>query len=294
MNNEPKPIWLAYLALVTAMLIWGSSFSALKVAMRAYDPMVVIFGRMAVGSFCFLFFFKRFRGVSVRKKDIKYLLFMAFCEPCLYFIFEAHAVTYTAASQAGIITSMLPLMVAVSAYFFLKEQVNKKTLLGFALAIGGACWLSLASESTENAPNPALGNFLEFVAMVCATGYVVTLKHLTTSLSPFFLTMVQAVVGCAFYLPILFLPFTQIPQRLDFTSSLAVLYLGSIVTIGAYGLYNYGVSRIPVSQASAFVNLIPVFAILIGWVVLDETLTMAQYLAVLLIFGGVYVSQRTK
>jgi drug/metabolite transporter (DMT)-like permease len=218
---------------------------------------------------------------------------MSFCEPCLYFIFEAKALENTSASQAGIIAAMLPLLVAVAARFFLKEHITRNSLTGFGISIFGACWLSFTGTVTEGAPNPPLGNFFEFVAMICATGYIVTLKRLTATYSPFFLTAVQAVVGCGFYFLLLFLPSTALPSHLYPIATLAVIYLGAFITIGAYGLYNYGVSKIPVNQASAFINLIPAFTILFGWLILDEQLTFQQYLATALILAGVFISQAT-
>ena len=70
-----------------------------------------------------------------------------------------------------------------------------------------------------------------------------------------------------------------------------MLYLGTVVSVGAYGLYNFGVSRIPASQASAFVNLIPVFTIVLGFWALDERLNFWQWMACALVFAGVLVSQ---
>jgi drug/metabolite transporter (DMT)-like permease len=216
---------------------------------------------------------------------------MAFCEPCLYFLFEAKAIENTAASQAGMISALLPLMVAVAARIILKEALSLRTLIGFLLAIGGAVWLSLSGAPTASAPNPPLGNFLEFVAMVCAVGYIITLKKLTARYSPLLLTAFQAFVGSIFYLPFLFLPSTRLPQQFDLGGTLAVVYLGAFISFGAYGLYNFGVSRIPVSQASAFVNLIPVFTVLMGRVILGERFTCFQYLAALLILAGIFLSQ---
>ena len=152
--------WLPRASLLLAMIFWASSFIALKLAFRSYHPMVVIFGRMAVASLCFVFFIPGFTRIPFRRGDAKYFLFMAFCEPCLYFLFEAKATENTTASQAGMICAMLPLMVAVAASIFLNERISRKTLFGFIVAIAGACWLSLSSRVTESAPNPPLGNFL--------------------------------------------------------------------------------------------------------------------------------------
>ncbi|MBW1699973.1 MAG: DMT family transporter [Deltaproteobacteria bacterium] len=286
--------WLAYVGLVLSMVLWASSFVAIKIAYRSYDPMVVVFGRMTVASLCFLFLMKRFRRNEYRKGTLKSILFMALCEPCLYFLFEAKALEQTTASQASIVAAMLPLMVAVAARFFLKESVSGRSVIGLAMAMIGACWLSLTGKVTAGAPNPALGNFLEFVAMICATGYVITLKRLTASYSPFFLTAIQAVVGCVFYFMLLFLPTTSFPVRLDPVGAFAIVYLGAFVTLGAYALYNFGISKIPANQASSFINLIPVFTIVFAGWILNEQLTSQQYLAACMILAGVFISQEIR
>lgn len=274
------------------MLLWSSSLIALKIAFQGYQPMIVILGRMLVGSVCFLFFYKQLRHIPFRKKDLKYLLFMAICEPCIYFVFEARALQLTSASQAGMITGMLPLLVALGASFLLKEKVSRQTFFGFGVAIIGVCWLSLAGDESASAPNPLLGNFLEFLAMIAATGYILSLKHLSSQYSAIFLTAVQSWVGAIFFSLFLLRPDINLPREFYPGPALAVIYLGSFVTLGAYLLYNYGVSKIPASQASAFINLIPVFAVILGFIILGERFTAWQYIASVLVLAGVCISQR--
>lgn len=282
---------LPQISLLFAMLLWSSSFVALKIAFQGYHPMQVIFGRMLVASLCFLLFIPSFRQIKWRRRDFKYLLTMAICEPCLYFIFEAKALENTSAAQAGMITAMLPLLVAILAWVFLGERVSRQTLVGFSLAIAGACWLSLSSETTEMAPNPLLGNLCEFLAMVCAAGYTVSLKHLTSNYPPLFLTAFQAFLGSLFFFPFLLVPAIGFPTQWFSTPALSVVYLGTFITLGAYGLYNFGVSKVPASKAAAFVNLIPVFSVLLGMAILGEHLTTGQWLAAGLVFVGVYISR---
>ncbi|MCD8477356.1 MAG: DMT family transporter [Sulfurospirillum sp.] len=74
-------------------------------------------------------------------------------------MFEAKALQLTTASQAGMITSMMPLMTAIAASFVLKERLSKRIVIGSVLAVVGAIWLSLGAQSSENASNPLLGNF---------------------------------------------------------------------------------------------------------------------------------------
>jgi len=280
-------------ALFTAMIIWSTTFAVLKVTFRTYDPMFVIWGRQAVAALLFLFVIKKlWSRCSYRKGDLKLLLAMAICEPCFYFTFEAAAITYTTASQAGIITSTLPLLVAVTAFFTLEEKITTQAVTGFITAIAGASLLSIFSDVTESAPNPVLGNFLEFIAMVCATGYTITLKRLSRRYDPFFLTAFQCFTGSVFFLPFILARDNGIPEHFTLMPTLGVLYLGIVVTIFAYGFYSVGVSRVRAGTAAAFVNLIPVFSVFWGWMFLGETMNTAQYAGCGLIFLGVYLSQK--
>lgn len=282
--------WLPVTCLILAMFLWGSSFIALKIAFTGYHPMLVIFGRMAIASICFLPFLASFKRLSIRKTDIKYLLLMSVFEPCLYFIFEAKAIENTSASQAGVITALLPLLVAITAWLVLREHIGKTTITGFAVAIIGACWLSLASEQSESAPAPLLGNFYEFLAMLCAAGYTVTLKHLTSRFPVLFLTASQAFIGSVFFAFFLLSPEVKMPTVINTGPTLAIFYLGIVVTIFAYGLYNFSVSKIPANQAAAFVNLIPVFSVILGILVLSEQMMPQQWFACALIFCGILIS----
>ncbi|MBD9481838.1 DMT family transporter [Pseudomonas sp. PDM14] len=280
----------AMACLVLAMALWGSSFIALKFAFAELPPMWVIFGRMALGSLVFLLAW-RWRGrLEYRRGDWRYLLALAACEPCLYFIFEALALQNTSATQAGMITSLLPLLVAMGAFVFLHERVARSTWAGFLLAVAGAIWLSLASEADASAPAPLLGNFYEFVAMLCATSYTLLLKFLSERYSPFILTAMQAFIGSLFFLP-LALATEPLPTQFSLLGVGSVIYLGLVVTVGAYGLYNFGVSRLPASQASGFTNLLPVFTLIFAAVLLGESLTPVQYAAAALVFAGVALSQ---
>ena len=280
------------MALMLAMALWGSSFVALKYSFQEMHPLLVILGRMVVASLCFVPFIRSLSRGGIRRRHALPVLLMCLCEPCCYFLFETAALTRTSASQAAMITTMLPLMVALFAGLTLGERISQKTIGGFIVAATGALWLSFGGQGTQQAPQPALGNFLEFMAMVCATGYTILMKRLSKELHPFFLTGIQAFTGAVFFAPALLFPAVR-ASSLTWGGFGAILYLGVIVSMGAYGLYNYGVSRIPASQASAFVNLIPVFSILLSYLILGERLNFWQWAASSLVFCGVLMSQES-
>ena len=269
---------------------------AMKVAVGAYGPIVVVWVRLIIASLLFAPYLRGFRQRIKKPGDLKWLVLMALFEPCLYFLFEGYALKLTTSAQAGTVAAMLPLMMAAGAHYVLGEHVARKTLIGFSMAIVGVILLSLGGEATESAPNPILGNFLEFMAMVSATGYMLSLKTLSGRYTTWFLTAVQAFVGALFFVP---LGLWALPDAAAQAAAqpdlllpgLAVLYLGTAITAGAYGLYNYGMGKLPANLAAGYINLIPVVAVLLGWLLLGETFTALQWAAAALVLAGVFVSQ---
>lgn len=289
MNNKLSLSGLS--SLILAMLVWASSFIALKTAIVDIGPFTVIFLRMLIASLCFVYFIKSFFKYEFSKKDIKYILLLALFEPCLYFIFEAKALQNTSASQAGMITSVMPLITAMFAGVLLKELITRKLILGSLLAMIGVIYLSLNASETTSAPNPMLGNFLEFCAMICGAGYTIVARYLSSKYSAIFITAIQAFIGAIFFFPFFIYEYNSMEMTFTNNALLCILYLGVVVTLGGYGLYNYALTKVTASKAAIFVNLIPIFTMFLAFLILKEEISSSQLIASLVILLGVFVSQ---
>ena len=282
------------LSICVAMTLWASSFVAMKFAIVAFSPMLVVFFRMLVASIIVLTQWHRIEVFKIPRHHWKSFFILVLCEPVLLFVFEAHALKYTTASQAGMICSLVPVFVAAGSYVLYREKQSRQVWAGFIIAICGVALLSMKSIATEQAPDPLLGNFFEMLAMLSATGYILTAKRLCASYSAFTLTALQSWIGAFFFLPMFLLSGETLPTTVQPEAVLAILYLGSAVSFGAYLFYNYGLRQIPAAQASAYGNLIPVIALGLGHLVLSESLTMLQYGACVFVLCGVWLSQRSE
>lgn len=279
------------LALILAVSLWGTSFVAMKVAVGVLPPLAVVFLRMVAAGLLVAPVCQQFLPRRIAPTHWPILLFMALCEPGLYFLLEGYALTLTTASQAGMVAAVMPLLTVVGASFALAEPITPRLTLGLALSIAGVVTLSLGGAPSREAPNPALGNALEFLAMAVGAGYAVSARYLAGWYSPWFLTAFQAWAGAVMFLPGAYLLTGVAVAQLPVTLWVAVLYLGSFVTLGAYGLFNWGLSRVPAGQASLFINLIPVVALLSGWLLLDDRLTSVQIAGCMTVLVGVVIGQ---
>ena len=278
-------------ALAGAMFLWSGTFIAMKVALTAFHPVFMIFVRMTGSVLLLSPFLSRWaRGTPYRGGDWRIIGLMVVSEPCLYFMFEAYALRYTTASQAGIITSLLPLLVGVGAFFFLKERLGPKAWLGFILAVAGVITLTIFSEDSAQAPNALLGNSLEFGAMLMACIYTLCVRKLV-GYQPFFISAMQSVGGMVFFGLMLVMLGAPLPDAMPPLEPILALAFLSFSTLVAYGMYNFGIARLSAGQAAAWINLIPVLTLFMGIILLDEKLTLPQAIAVIPILGGVVLSQ---
>jgi drug/metabolite transporter (DMT)-like permease len=295
--NTPRPL-VPFLCLAGAVLLWGTSFVAMKYALTGFSPLAVVFLRMALASALLALVWGRVPKAGRRRGDLKWLGLMCLLQPCLYFLLEGYAVALTTSAQAGMISSLVPLLVAAGAGAFLREPLTARMVWGIFLSLCGVVWLSLGGTAEHNAPNPALGNVLELLAMCCASGYMLVLKHLSSRYDSWHLTGLQVFAGALFFLPgalatepgWLAAPASAL-AAVPSDAWLAVAYLGGVVTLAAFGLYHKAVACLSSAQAAASINLVPLVAVFAGGLLLGETLAPGQFAACALILAGVLLGQ---
>jgi len=130
------------------------------------------------------------------------------------------------------------------SFFWGKEKTTLATIMGFGIALGGLLLMTFQSVTTQDAPNPLLGNLLELVAMGFAAGYTTLSRYLGIRYSAFFLTATQMFIGTIFFAPAILFPVPHVPLARPFLPSLAIVYLGTgsalgriVCTIMGYGKF---------------------------------------------------------
>lgn len=280
------------LAVLGAVLLWGASFSAMCAALADLHPWSVMWLRMIVALACILPMYRSIDLSMYRRGDWKLLIPAVILQPCLYFWFESAALGLTTSAQAGVISASVPLLVGVGAWMTLRERLNGRTVFALLLSLAGVAVLSLSGEATETAPSPLLGNGLELGAMVCAAANMILIRFLGRRYGAWTLTVMQVVTGCLFFSPgalrLLDVPAGTFDTRLI----LILLFLGAGVTLGAFSLYNWAITRMPAGTASAHINLIPVVAVTCGFLFLGETMSLIQLAAAGVVLASVLLTQK--
>lgn len=273
--------------LVGAVLFWGTGYAATKTALGSFSPMTVIWLRMIVATVVFAPLWSRVPRPQYRPGDWKLLALTGLLMPCLYYLFEGFALHYTTSSQAGVVSALVPLLVAVGAWLFLRERLGARPIIAIAISLLGVAVLSLSGATQVSAPNPVLGAVLEFLAVASAAGYMLITKHLGQRYHPWLVTGSQVGIGALVFLPSALLENAATWSDATPMAWGAVIYLGVFVSLGAFGLYNTALGLLPASRASMAINAVPAVALLTGWLALGETLSAVQLLACAAILGAV-------
>lgn len=280
---------------LAAMLFWGLSFIWSSVLLNYYQPITIIFIRLILSTaFLFTILWISGKPRAVARGDFAHLTISAFFNPFLYFLCENYGLKLSTPTIAAVIIATIPLFSPVIAFFALKERLTLLNLIGIVISfLGIVTMLVTRNLSLSSDVNGIL--FL-FGAVGSALIFSVMLKKLTEKYSALLLVAWQNLVGIVLFLP-LFLIFEAkdtfaIPVNSEIISSF--LLLSILASSAAFVLFAHSVKLLGVSKANIYSNLIPVFTAIFSYFLIDEIFTIQKIVGILLVIGGVFLSERTR
>ncbi len=267
-----------YAALAAAVLFWGLSFVATKMALESIPAFTLVFARFSLASCFFLILMIRFGFPRFTWKEHRKLFLMSLFEPGLYFVFETLGLQHTTAAKASLIIATIPLAVTLFGIPLLGEKPRTLTLTGIVLSFAGIGILVAGDPEFQwELGGRLLGDVLIFCAVLSATFYIIGARDLGRKHSALDITSLQIFYGALFFAPGFLWELPEIQWNAISSRSLAALaYLTVFATVAAFVCYNYGLSKVPAARASMFINCIPVITTCGAWFLLGERLTMFQ------------------
>ncbi len=291
MNKELKK----YTIIIFAVIFWSLSFVWFKVANETYRPLTIVYLRLISSVILLSIFLALSKGFQkIRKKDLKFFLLMSFCEPFLYFIGESLGLTYLSSTSTSVLIATIPIFTAIGAWIFYKEKLRLINYLGIIISLIGVVVFVLKKGGGISSDYRGLA--LIFLAVLSATGYTLTLKHLAGSYNPIYIVNVQNIIGIVLFLPVIlifeadhFREFVIEPKAF-----FAIVKLAVFASCGAFILFGYAVRNMGVTRANAFSNLIPVFTAIFAFIILGDSLRIKEVLGMVIIISGLFLSQSPK
>lgn len=281
-----------HLAALLTILIWGTTFISTKILLADFQPVEILFFRFIMGYFVLLIAYPhRIKKLS-RKQEITFAA-AGFCGVCLYYLLENVALTYTMASNVGVIISVAPFITAILARLFMKseERLQINFLIGFIVAMAGIILISFNGSQLKLNP---VGDILAFAAAFVWACYSVLTKRTGSFGLPVILTTRRTFFyGILFMIPALFLFDFQLslPRFTDMKNLLNILYLGIGASALCFVTWNYAVRVLGPVKTSIYIYMVPVITVITSMLVLKETVTFLSIAGTVLAVIGLFLSE---
>lgn len=289
---EKKDAWTGHLTALVTVFIWGTTFISTKILLRAFSPVEILFLRFSAGYLALWLVCPKRLKIADRKQEL-YFAAAGLCGVTLYFLLENIALTYTFASNVGVIVSISPFFIALLAHFFLDgEKLRIQFFVGFAVALTGIFLISF-NGSTVLKLNPA-GDVLAMLAAVTWAFYSV----LTRKISHFGYNTIQTTRRAFFYGLVFMLPalpmmgfnpdFAQVRAPVNLFN---LLFLGLGASALCFVTWGAAVKMLGAVKTGVYIYAVPVITVVTSALVLHERITALAAFGTVLTLAGLIVSE---
>lgn len=291
---KPANHLLTYTALALAVIFWGLSFVATKVALQSFTPFCLIFFRFFTAAIFFGLLFWRTGFPLLTRKTLKSLMLLAAMQPGMYFTFETIGLQYTSATKTSLILTTIPVVVLVLSTLILGERLRRINLIGILLSLCGVALLVFGEKTHPTFGGALIGDMLIFGAVLSASFYMVMTRKLGATISSLHITGMQIIFGALLFFPAFLWDLPKLNWQAVSTDSLIALAgLTVFATVCAFLCYNYALSKVPAARASVSLNTIPLVTAFGAWVLLGESLTMLQFLGAAIVLFAVFLANQS-
>ncbi len=272
------------IVLILTNVLWGSSFILTKILTNNQIPIFFYIGlRFTIALLGFLPFVFRLKHIT------KSLLLTSLFTGFLYFfsiLFQTYGLQYTTAGKAGFITGLGTVFVPFILFLAFKKPIKKKIWLAVALSIIGMAFLLLEGELIlEISPLLLIGNILVFLCAVLYAFYIVFNDLFVKDNDIYAYTIIQLVVISVMgYIGSFIIGETMNLSSLEVNYWLVLMYMGLIVTSLTFIFQNWGQRYQNPTVTAIIFTLEPVFAILFGYLIGNEILSISGWIGSILIF----------
>lgn len=285
-----------YILMVLSAFFWAGAFIAGKLSVPFIPAYTLTFLRFFVATFI-LYFIVKYKDKSnykLIKKDVPIFLFTGIIGMFGYHVFFFTALKYTTAINSSLIAATNPIITTILCIIFLKDKITFKRAMGIILSFSGV-FLTITNANLSTMRNLSLnkGDLLMLVAVCLWAAYSVFSKSVMHKFSPLILTFYSFLFCTIFLIPFVIYdrPWTFIRQ-VPYYSFMAVVYMSIFASVIGYLVQQMSIKQIGPSKTSIFINLVPIFSIVLSVSILKESMSLVKFFTALLIITGVYICQR--
>ena len=291
-----------YFGLILAVVSWGSSFVATKIALREMTPAVVAFLRFSMGVVVLLL-------ILIRRAELKRFSFRELPSLCVlgllgitfHQLLQANGLKTASATVTSWIVATIPVFVALLGWIFLNEVMSAPRVIGILLSTFGVL-LVVGNGDFQSLFRGGFGTPGDRLIAISAVNWAVFIilnKHLFnreaesqagSSVGQMFAIMT---IGWVFLIPwVIYDGGLGDLVGVSLSGWLALTFLGVICSGVAYYFWFSALEQIDATQVGAFLYLEPIVTVLLAWWLLGEIISIATILGGFAILLGVWLVNR--
>ena len=281
----------AYLALCATSIIWGTTWVASKIGVKAAPALEVSYIRQFIaGAILLTFFF--IKGEKLPSLiQFRWLLVLSVFTFVFANGFSTWSVKYISSGLASLISALYPLCVVIIEMIFLKKNDNTPlTFVGLVLGICGVVVVFYENAFHQQPDGYSFGIMLGFIAMLGWSIGTILVARNKYQMNPYYALGWQMLFGSFIICAMSVASGTEVPFReIPYQTWVAIAYLICMGSLVAFIAFIYSIKHLPPAIASLYAYINPIIAILVGSYLLHEPLTLTILIGVIITLAGVYI-----
>ena len=284
----PKRL-LGGIFLTLAASVWGGMFVAVKIAVEYIPPIPLVWMRYIVAFIVLaaVVVYQR-ENLKIARKDIALLLSIGVIGHTISIVTQEYGTMFSSAQMGSVITSATPAFILIFAAWLLKEKMTVRKILSIILATVGVILIA-GVDSMDMSKQ--LGAFCSTVAALTWALMSVMLKLIPSRYSPLQINFYAVLTAIICLTPVNLPTVSALPWDKILQPEIigCVVYMGAISTSIAFLLWNKGLLLMEAGASGLFFFFQPIVGTFLGWLILDEQITLSFWIGSLLIFIGVFL-----
>ena len=270
-----------------ASSLWGCGFFFGKIALAEMNVGAMVLYRFAFATLGLLPLLLLHRP-HLNAAEWRTLLIASFLGVPLQFILQFKGLSLTTVSHASLMVGTMPVILAVGATLFAQERLDALGWTALAISTAGAALIAFGGEHSQGKNGPTLGgDLLVVLSLAVALFWVLLNKKLMERHSAVIVTAYGTAAGMLMLLVYVPVAYGLPPiHGVSLKAWAALAASGLLCTATTTLLWNWGMTRVPASQAGVLLNMEPLIGSLLGVLVLHEVLGPVAWLGGLLILAA--------
>jgi drug/metabolite transporter (DMT)-like permease len=287
--------WLPIFYIILAVLMIGTMSPVNKFLLREarFEPLELAFSRALMGFLVLLpitMFWAKEELLVLKWRDFGRLSLVGLLGVGVHYGLAIWALQYTSVTHAILIYCMNPSVTAILSFFIKKERASVMKIMGIILSFSG-CMLAITKGFQDTTADVKIGDLIALVNMLFVSIYMLLSANIVKQYGPRASNTVMFGSSALLLLVGMMIWTEPPPGDLTVLSGFLIVYLG-VVTAVAYILRYLALASLPPSTVGAFHNLVPISAILLAAVLLNEPLGLQTIIGGMTILGGVELVRR--